>query len=329
MQYLTIYLKGIAMGCADLVPGVSGGTVAFISGIYERLLHAIKSINLSLLKTLKNEGIGAAWKQMDGTFLLALVGGILTSVFSFAKLITAAIEKYPALLWSFFFGLVLASAWYVMNIVIKENKAAKALEKVEPLNTGGFNIIALLTFIIGIVLAYISTTYTPEEVKLEDMSYFMFFVAGAIAICAMILPGISGSFILLLMGMYTPVLEAVKGLKIDLLICFALGCGVGILAFSHVLSWMLSKFRSITLALIAGFLLGSLNKVWPWQNIAGTRINSKGLEVPSGYTNVMPSEYTIGDPMLVWCIIAIVLGFSIILIVEKISANKAAKTEKI
>ena len=153
MQYLSIYLKGIAMGCADLVPGVSGGTVAFISGIYERLLHAIKSINLSLLKTLKNEGIGAAWKQMDGTFLLALVGGILTSVFSFAKVITAAIEKYPALLWSFFFGLVLASAWYVMNIVIKENKAAKALGKVEPLNSGGFNIIALLTFIIGIVLA--------------------------------------------------------------------------------------------------------------------------------------------------------------------------------
>ena len=316
------------MGCADLVPGVSGGTVAFISGIYERLLNAIKSINLKAFAVLKNNGIKAAWKHIDGTFLVALVGGILTSIFSFAKVIPAAIEKYPTLLWSFFFGLVLASTWYVLNIMIKDNKAAKLEENVEPLNTGGLNIVSIILFILGAAFAYISTAYSPAEMQMEDINYLLVFIAGAIAICAMILPGISGSFILLLMGMYSPILQAAASFNIPFLAVFALGCGVGILAFSHVLSWLLKTYRSVTLALSAGFLLGSLNKVWPWQNVTGTRINSKGIEVASGYENVMPNNYN-GDPMILWCILAIIIGFAIILIVEKISEAKAQNNENL
>jgi putative membrane protein len=303
MQHLFTFFKGMAMGAADVVPGVSGGTVAFISGIYERLLNALKSIQPSVLTTLFKSGIKAAWAQIDGSFLLALMLGIMTSVLSLAKVISIGLEKYPQLIWSFFFGLVLSSAWFVGRDVLRE------LKKTENSSPGG----AIIAFIIGAAIAYTITILSPAEAPLN---YPMIFLSGAIAICAMILPGISGSFILLLMGMYGHVLEAAKSLDIAFIGIFMLGCLIGLLSFSHVLSWLFKHYRTVAMAVLAGFMLGSLNKVWPWQNVVATRSNSKGEIVPWLYENVLPNNYVGHEPMLLACIGLLVVGFAAVFALE-------------
>lgn len=298
----------MAMGAADVVPGVSGGTVAFISGIYERLLNALKSIQPSVLTTLFKSGVKAAWAQIDGSFLLALMLGIMTSVLSLAKVISIGLEKYPQLIWSFFFGLVLSSAWFVGKDVFVESKKA---EQSNPIG-------AIFAFLIGAVIAYTITILSPAEAPLN---YPMIFLAGAIAICAMILPGISGSFILLLMGMYGHVLEAAKSLNIVFIGVFMLGCLIGLLSFSHVLSWLFKHYRTVAMAVLAGFMLGSLNKVWPWQNVIATRTNSKGEVVPWLYENVLPSNYQLHEPMFLACIGLLILGFAAVFALELLNTK--------
>jgi putative membrane protein len=319
MQYIFIFLKGLAMGAADVVPGVSGGTVAFISGIYERLINALKSIHPRVLTTLFKSGIKAAWQQIDGTFLLVLMLGILTSVLSLAKVITIGLAQYPQLIWSFFFGLVLSSTWFIARDIHKEGKKALAEGNSNAVQNGGFNLISIVAFIIGAGIAYAITILSPTTI---EPTYPMVFLAGAIAICAMILPGISGSFILLLMGMYMPVLEAAKSLNIVFIGIFMMGCLLGLLAFSHVLSWLFRNYRSAAMAVLAGFMLGSLNKVWPWQNVIATRPNSKNELVPFLYENVLPANYTAHEPMLLACIGLLVVGFAAVFALEMLNTKE-------
>lgn len=300
MKYLILFLKGLAMGAADVVPGVSGGTVAFISGIYERLIKAIKSVNFAAFKKLFKEGFASFWRYVDGTFLLVLFAGILTSVFTLAKVITLALASYPQMLWSFFMGLVIASAVYIGQQI--EFKKASTF----------------IALFIGIIIAYGITLFSPG---LAPNTLPMAFISGAIAICAMILPGISGSFILLLMGMYAHVLTAVHDRNMLFLGVFMMGCVLGLLGFSHVLSWLFKNFRTVALSVLTGFMLGSLPKVWPWQNVIQTRTNSKGEEVPFLYQNVMPEDFD-GNSYLVLCIALCVLGFITVFALETLSNKK-------
>ncbi len=276
-------VKGMCMGAADVVPGVSGGTIAFITGIYDELINSIKSINAASLKMFFTGKWGEFWKMINGKFLLFLLAGIGISVFSLAKIITWLLVAYPVLVWSFFFGLVLASTWFVGKDVKERNW-----------KTG-------LGFLLGAALAFYITVATPAETP----SHFLFiFLCGAIAICAMILPGISGSFILVLLGKYFFIMEAVKTLDLKVIAIFGIGACVGITSFSRLLSYALSHMRNITLAVLSGFMLGSLNKVWPWKETL------EGVE-----QNVAPNAF-------VWQAVCLaLLGFVMVYGIEKISSK--------
>ena len=300
-DYFVIGLKGMAMGAADVVPGVSGGTIAFISGIYEELLIAISNVNLSLLKTLKTSGVKAAWKQLNGSFLAALFLGIFVSIVSLAKVIKHLLESQPILLWSFFFGLVLASIIYIAKQITD------------------WNFKAFLVLIIGAVIAYFITTLNPL-ISGNSSSLFVF-IAGAIAICAMILPGISGSFILVLLGAYKPVLEAINNRDFKTILVFMAGAIVGLLIFSRVLKWLFKNHKNLTLSVLTGFIIGSLNKIWPWKETLTWRINSRGVEVPFNQQSISPFSFD-EDPQLIMAIAFAVLGFVLILGMEKLAIKK-------
>jgi putative membrane protein len=303
-DYFSIGAKGIAMGAADVVPGVSGGTIAFITGIYEELLKSIKSIGLRPFRILFKDGFGAFWKEINGNFLLAVFAGIFISIISLSRGILYLMEHYPILLWSFFFGLILASAFVVAETIKQWNYSV------------------LAAVFIGTAVAYTITIVSPAETPTD---YWFIFVSGLIAICAMILPGISGSFILLLLGKYEYILGAVKELNIAVLGIFATGCVAGLLGFSHILTWMFQKYRDLTIGMLAGFMLGSLNKVWPWKQTLQTRINSKGEEVPFLQENILPGEFEeiYNEPSgLIAALILFAVGFLIVYLFEKLIGNK-------
>ena len=300
-DYIVIGLKGMAMGAADVVPGVSGGTIAFISGIYEELLSSISNVNLDLFKTLKNNGIKAAWKQVNGSFLLALFVGVFVSIISLAKAIKYLLENEPILLWSFFFGLVLASIIYIAKQITK------------------WNLISVLVLVLGAFLAYYITTLNP--LVSENSSLLFMFLAGAIAICAMILPGISGAFILVLMGAYKPILAAVNDRDIKTIAVVGLGAIVGLLSFSKVLKWLSANYKNYTLAALTGFIVGYLNKIWPWKETLTWRTNSHGVEVPFNQQSVSPFSFN-GDAELTMAIVLAVIGFALILVMEKLAVQK-------
>ena len=292
-DYAVLTLKGMAMGAADVVPGVSGGTIAFIAGIYDELINSIKSINMHSLKLLFTGKIAAFWKAVNGNFLFALLLGIAISVFSLAKLITYLLLNEPVLVWSFFFGLVLASTWFVTKDI------------------KGWNWKTVAGFVGGAVIAYYITVATPAETSTNLMFIFL---CGAIAICAMILPGISGSFILVLLGKYFYVMEAVKTLDLVVLGVFAFGAALGITSFSRVLSYALKNFRNITLSVLSGFMLGSLNKVWPWKE--AEKLVSDGHEVMIEH-NIAPNTE------VAEAVVLMLIGFILVYVLEKISAKKA------
>ena len=300
-DYFVIGLKGMAMGAADVVPGVSGGTIAFISGIYEELLSTISNVNLSLLRTLKTSGIKAAWKQLNGSFLTALFLGVFVSIVSLAKVIKNLLESQPILLWSFFFGLVLASIIYIARQITN------------------WNFKAFLILVLGAALAFYITTLNP--LVSENSSSLFLFLAGAIAICAMILPGISGSFILVLLGAYKPVLEAVNNRDFKIILTFMAGAVVGLLTFSRVLKWLFKKYKNLTLAVLTGFIIGSLNKIWPWKEILTWRTNSHGVKVPFNQQSVSPFSFD-EDPQLMLAVAFSILGFVLILGLEKLAVKK-------
>lgn len=293
----TVAFKGMCMGAADVIPGVSGGTIAFIMGIYAELLDSIKSVNGEALKLLLKGKIGAFWKHINGTFLASLFAGILISVFSLAKLMKYLLEFHPVPLWSFFFGLILASAVYIL----------KGLDK--------WSIRNIISLLVGVAIGAFICLASPGQTP--DALWFIF-LSGAIAICAMILPGISGSFILLLLGKYAFVMEAVSTLNIPVLVVFAAGACIGIVCFSHFLSWLLKKFYMLTIALLSGFMIGSLLKVWPWK-VPGAQ---EGFDYPA-----LPGTFeqvTGADPQLFMSIGFMVLGLAIVLLIE-FMASKGEK----
>lgn len=294
-DYSLLILKGMGMGAADVVPGVSGGTIAFIVGIYQELLDSIKSISKDSLKLLFTGKFTAFWKEINGNFLLSIVTGICISVFSLAKIITSLLVTHPILVWAFFFGLVLASTWFVSKDIKQWNWKT------------------ILSYIIGIAAAYYITVSTPTETP--NNLLFIFF-CGAIAICAMILPGISGSFILVLLGKYFYIMEAVKSLNIMVMLVFTSGAFLGITTFARILSFALRKFHDITIAVLAGFMLGSLNKVWPWKKTIETYIDSHGVSKPLVETNILPDQ-------LLWEAVGLmILGFAIVYLLEKLSTKE-------
>ena len=300
-DYIILSLKGMAMGAADVVPGVSGGTIAFISGIYEELLNSISSFNLSLFSVLRKEGFSKVWKLVNGSFLITLLLGISISILSFAKLIETLLENHPILIWSFFFGLVLASIIYIGKQITNWTKRS------------------ILLLILGAILAFYITTLNPL-MPANSSPWFLFF-AGMIAICAMILPGISGSFILVLLGAYKPVLNAINTKDFFNIIVFMVGAVLGLLTFSRVLKWLFSKYKNYTLAILIGFITGSLNKIWPWKETISWRTNSKGIEVPFNTSSISPFSYE-GDSQLIMASLLAITGFCLILLLEKIAVTK-------
>ena len=299
-DYALLVLKGIGMGAADVIPGVSGGTIAFIVGIYGELIDSIKrlgsSASLRLLFTLR---LGAFWKAANGNFLLSIVAGIGISIFSLARLVTYMLTHQPVLVWAFFFGLVLASTWFVSREVTRWD--AKSL----------------LGFVAGAVAAWFITVMTPAE---TPGGLWFIFICGAIAICAMILPGISGSFILVLLGKYFYIMEAVKSLNVPVMLVFAVGAAIGISVFSHALSYALHRFHNVTITILSGFMLGSLNKVWPWKETVETYVDSHGEVRALVETNILPDH-------LLWEGVALaVAGFALVCVLE-LTAGRKTKNE--
>lgn len=314
LDYLIITFKGVAMGAADVVPGVSGGTIAFISGIYEELIESIDKVNLGVFKVWKQQGFKTAWKSINGSFLLALFSGIAISILSLAKLIKWLLHNEPVLLWSFFFGLVLASILYI----------AKQIK--------GWSPKIILAIIVTSALSYYITL--AEPFASPDSPFYLLF-CGFIAIIAMILPGVSGAFILLILGAYQTAIDTVNNLRDGLLtgnmelfkdallkfVLLAVGAIVGLKVFSKALNWMFKHQKNLTLAILTGFMIGSLNKIWPWKKILKTRINSEGEEVTLLDQSILPSSYE-GDNQIILAIIFIVVGFATILILERLGNQK-------
>jgi len=299
-DYVMLFLKGMSMGGADVVPGVSGGTIAFITGIYAELLNSIKSFDKIAIQLLLKWKISELWVHVNGRFLVTLLSGIFLSIISLAKLIHYLLNHHPIQLWSFFFGLIIISA----IVVSREIKHWKPL--------------VILSGIGGILIAYFITGATPATTP--DNYVFVFF-SGAIAICAMILPGISGSFILLIMGKYEFIIEAVKDLNLPIIIVFGFGCVVGLLSFTRIVSWLLAKYHDLTVALLAGFMIGSLNKIWPWKETLSTRLSSKGELIPVIQQNLWPREFMtkVGEPLVLQALLYFSIGILLIIAIEKIA----------
>lgn len=291
------------MGAADVVPGVSGGTIAFITGIYEELINSIKSIDLKALRLLGCFRFREFWKKVNGNFLFSVLCGIGISVFSLAKLMTYLLVQHPIEIWSFFFGLIIASSL----LVSKE------------IRTWKFSTITAL--LLGCILAYTITVLTPAS---TPQTWWFILLSGAIAICAMILPGISGAFILLLLGKYTYIMNAVSELNIGIIVVFAIGAVIGIISFSHALSWLLKHYHNPTIALLTGFMIGSLNKVWPWKQVLETFTDRHGVEQVLVEKNVMPVHFQ-GEAVVGHAIILCLLGFFLIWGIERYALKKDKK----
>lgn len=281
-KYSLIAVKGFGMGAANVVPGVSGGTIALLTGIFSDVVASLNAVTeKETWKALLKGRFKEFWSLINGNFLLALMVGVIVSVFSLAKIVTLALAYYPVLTWAFFFGLILASALYMFKD-IKDFRAKDGL----------FVAIGLA---LGVTVCLLSPTQTPDDM-------WFIFLSGAVSICAMILPGISGSFILLIMGKYDYVMHAIDSLDMPVIIVFALGCLVGILAFSKVLHWLLGRWERQTLIVLLGFIIGSLIRVWPWFDMDAVR------EAQILRTESLPGPVDMQIPgAIVWCIIGIVM----------------------
>ncbi|MGB1403293.1 MAG: DUF368 domain-containing protein [Porticoccaceae bacterium] len=302
-HHCLLFLKGLAMGAADLVPGVSGGTIAFISGIYVDLINSIKSVNLNALKMLRDQGIAAAWHYINGQFLVLLLAGILTSIFSLAKVMQHLLNQYPLPLWSFFIGLIVGSVIYLL----RQHPPRLIVERV--------------LLVIGVVIAY--TLSTAPAIALEGSHLTMFF-AGTIALCAMILPGISGSFILVLLGLYPVFINAIANLELDILLVFASGGIIGLMLFSRLLSWLLHHYQTMVIAMMCGFLIGSLNVIWPWKLVTDSVLSQSGKTIVLASQNLLPDQYLrlVGqDPLTSVCVLAAIIGLLLVMGLEYVGAK--------
>ena len=293
-----IFLRGLLMGAADIVPGVSGGTVAFITGIYDQLLDSLRAVDLEFLARLSRLDIAGAWQHINGRFLLALLLGIATSIFSLAQLVSWVLEHHPVPLWAFFFGLILASALVLLREV--DNWSVP-------------KVLCLLSA--GAVAVCIALS----PVMSLEMGLAGVFLAGFLAVCAMILPGISGSFILVLLGMYSTTLVALKSLDLVFILVFVIGAGCGLLCFSRLLHWLLQRFHQGTMAVLTGFLFGSLLVVWPWKRVLEWVEGSHGQLKPAQQLPVSPLDYQIytgQDPQLWFCLSLMIAGFAVVWLIH-------------
>lgn len=296
--YLRLYLTGFTMGTADLIPGVSGGTVAFISGIYEELLYSIKLLSGEVLRKFLQFQFKEAILLIPFRFLVPLALGLFTAVLSLAKLLSWLLSEYPTFVWAFFFGLVLASTYIVLKRVVKWDLSDK------------------VSFIVSAIAAYIIVGLVPVE---TPATLLMFFLSGMIAIIAMILPGISGSFILVILGKYEQVLHAVTSRDFLSIGIFILGTILGLSLFARFLTWLFARHHDISIAILAGFMLGSLRKIWPWKEVVTTRINSKGIEVPVVENNILPASF---DISVIIAILLILVAIFLVVYLEKIHVVK-------
>lgn len=322
-ERVLLALKGMVMGVAEVIPGVSGGTIAFITGIYEELLNTIKSFNFSLFATLKNEGFKGLWQAINGNFLLFLLSGMGLGVIVGVFGVSHMMITYPEILWAFFFGLILASFIYIVRQVSQ------------------WNVVSICLLVLGALAAYFITILEPGN---GGENLFFIFLAGMIAISALILPGISGSFILLLLGMYSIVIPAVKSVlsfedlsELTLVLVFAAGCLVGLVSFARILSWTFKNYNNQTLAVLSGIMLGSLNKIWPWRNplkfIDEDGVVQNALPVGADASifesikvlkevNVMPEAYFTGEPNTMYVIIALLIGFGSVFIMTRFQKSE-------
>lgn len=301
-EYLLVWIKGVFMGAVELIPGVSAGTIALITGILPQLLLALKNINFTAIKLLGSGGLKATWSYMNGNFLLVLLFGMVSGFVLLMQVITFSLENYPVQIWSFFSGLIFASAIWL----------GKQIEKV-------FRFDTLLLFVIGILFAWYITVVSPIQIDLTKTNVF---IAGMVAICAMVLPGLSGSFVLLLAGLYAPILQALKNLQWDIIILFMCGASIGILAFSHLLSYLFQRFPRQTYALLTGIMLGSLNKIWPWKEVLSYRVNSHGESIPFITQSISPAQFeTINQSsaQLPSALICVFIGLMLVLVIDRLN----------
>jgi putative membrane protein len=299
-NFISLIIKGMGMGAANVIPGVSGGTIALITGIFEPLIHALKSFNLEALKLL----FTGQWKKLAEhiqlEFLIAVFLGIGISIFSLAKLLEYLFDNYPVLVWAFFFGLIMASVYYVGKTI------------------GKWNPTILINFIVGTGIALMITFFKPAQ---ENSQLYYLLLCGVVAVCSMILPGLSGSFVLVLMGNYRLVMiDAVSDVNLGILIPVIIGAVVGLLAFSHLLSWIFKKFRDQTIALLTGFMLGSLLILWPWKDevfstdeVGNLMLSRSGEPLLEGYRFLIPDFSNTETWIAMLCI---VVGFLTILFIE-------------
>ena len=304
LNYIFLSLKGFAMGAANVIPGVSGGTIALITGVFERLINAIKSFNMVAIRLLFKGKIKELIKHVDLWFLISVFSGMVISIISLAKVLKYLFESYPVFIWSFFFGLILASVFYV----------GKTIQKV--------NFGVVLFFIIGTALAVSITVMEPAA---QNDSFFYLIICGVVAICSMILPGLSGSFVLILMGNYELVMiDAVNNADIATLIPVIIGAMVGLIAFSHLLSWIYKKYKDQTISILTGFILGSLGILWPWKNEIykfdefGNYLMKNGEKITQGYTRYIPDSF---NKEVIIAILLMLSGIIVISLIEKIAAK--------
>ena len=302
--YTSIVIKGFAMGAANVIPGVSGGTIALITGIFERLINAIKSFNGTAIKLLFKGKIKELIKYVDLYFLIAVFSGAVASVVTVAKVLEFLFRNYPVFVWAFFFGLILASVYYVGRTIKKWN-------------TG-----VIISFVIGTAIAIAITMLSPAT---QNDSFIYLILCGVVAICSMILPGLSGSFILILMGNYELVIQAVNNADLQILIPVMIGAIGGLIVFSHLLSWIYKKYKDQTISTLTGFILGSLSVLWPWQNeiylvdTAGEYILKNGDKISQGSTNYIPETF---NTEVIIAILLMIFGFITISLIEKIASKE-------
>ena len=305
-DFLATFFKGIAMGTANVIPGVSGGTIALITGIFERLINAIKSFDLKAFRLLSKGRIKELARHTDLIFLLSVMLGVLTAVVTLARLFDFLFSHYPVYIWSYFFGLVLASVYFV----------GKTIQK--------WSIPVIITFVIGTGLALFISFLNPATEN-DHVLYLM--ICGVVAVCSMILPGLSGSFVLFIMGNYKLLaIDAINERDIRLLVPFAIGAALGLLAFSHFLSWLLKKFKDETISLLTGFILGSVSILWPWQkevfllDQAGHEVLKRGEPVIVAYDRYLPDSLTSEN---IIALVIILMGIASIWLIEKWAEKKA------
>lgn len=307
MKHLILFLKGIAMGAANVIPGVSGGTIALITEIFERLINAIKSFNLHALKLLFKAKFAAFAKYTDLYFLLAVFSGVIIAIVSLARLFDYLFENYPVYIWAYFFGLVLASVYFV----------GKRISKV--------TIAVVIAFLLGTAIAVVISVLNPAT---ENDNFFYLLICGVAAICSMILPGLSGSFILFIMGNYKLVaIDAINERNMEILLPVIIGAAVGLIAFSHLLSWVFKRYRDETISILTGFILGSVSILWPWQqkvfltDRSGDMILKNGEPIIARYDRILPDIFNMEFAIAIGFIL---LGILSIWLIEKSAEKKSS-----